>query len=96
MKIKACPFCGHEAHAVKYMHRDGKDRYEECHVECMNILCGARTKPFVTDGYYGLWNTEIDAIVAWNHRADPEPDKVWEDIKAGKGISRETPDARKG
>lgn len=80
MKIKECPFCGHEAHAVKCMHGKGKERYEECHVECKNILCGARTKPFVTDGYFGLWNTEIDAIVAWNHRAKGECDDLCQSI----------------
>lgn len=70
MEIKKCPFCGQEAQVVKYMHGKGKSRYEEYHVECMSVLCGARTKPFVTGGYYGLWNTELDAIVAWNHRAE--------------------------
>ena len=86
MKIKNCPFCGGKAEVIEATHPDGNMHYDECHVQCTE--CGARTREFTMNGYYG-WHTEDDAITAWNRRTMPKPDKIWEDIKEGKGIPRE-------
>lgn len=87
MKIKNCPFCGGEAEVVEGRHMDGNMHYDEYHVKCTK--CGAMTGKYVTGGYYGEWNTERDAIAAWNRRYVPDPDQIWLDIKAGKGIPRQ-------
>ena len=70
MDIKPCPFCGYKAEVKREEHSDSGMRYAEYHVRCMNILCGAQTRPLLCDGYYGMFNTEIDAIVLWNKRAE--------------------------
>lgn len=72
MEIKRCPFCGHEAKVVTASGKKLKYPYEEYYVECTNILCQARTRSFIRSMSAGIWNTEIDAIVAWNHREETE------------------------
>ena len=65
--IRACPFCGGVS-GIRYEQRSGGrgEYYKTAHVECES--CGARSKSYVCDGYYGMTTTEQDAIIAWNKR----------------------------
>lgn len=69
-ELKPCPFCGGEAllyhQSSKYTDYDGDYAY------CMK--CGCRTKLFECFNGTGKTHTdtEIEAMNAWNRRADNE------------------------
>jgi Lar family restriction alleviation protein len=64
--LKTCPFCGGEAGLNHVGESDGNIRFLTAYVVCCD--CGARTRSFIIDGYYGVMTTEDDAIEAWNRR----------------------------
>ena len=59
--LKPCPFCGGEA----------KTRLDDrWWVHCGNCTCEIGFEGMDENGYYGRFDTEADAIVAWNTRAE--------------------------
>lgn len=71
IEVSQCPFCGGEVE-LRYdcNHGGHGDSYKTAYMQCCN--CGARSKGFVYDGYYGETTTELDAIEAWNSRVKGE------------------------
>lgn len=67
-ELKPCPFCGGAAVLIKERKDDGYVSYETHYVEC--VECYARSKRYITDGYYGATTTVKDVINAWNKRVD--------------------------
>lgn len=74
-EIKPCPFCGGSATICdhKFWSSAKKDfSYHSYGVKCR--ACGVEN--------YQFWETEEEAITAWNRRADDEPTETLEDIQA--------------
>lgn len=71
IEVSQCPFCGGEVE-LRYDHNCGGhgDFYRTAYMQC--CVCGARSRGFVYDGYYGETTTELDAIEAWNSRVKGE------------------------
>lgn len=69
VELKRCPFCGGEAEIVR---GDEGGYYVECQ-ECLTVhgakylLSGSYSIGIVT---FGIYNTEQEAIEAWNRRAE--------------------------
>lgn len=67
IEVNNCPFCGGK---VKLTYDDNcgghGEFYKTAYMQCGN--CGARSREFIYDGYYGEKTTELDAIEAWNNR----------------------------
>lgn len=63
-KLKPCPFCGEEPY-LQFRESDKTLLDVEFYVECANPYCGVEP---VTSGF----ETEEDAIAAWNRRAGDE------------------------
>lgn len=61
-ELKPCPFCGNYNVSVK-----GIKKYW---VSCPKCGCEGPTNRSRLLINYGLWETEEDAIRAWNHRED--------------------------
>lgn len=62
IKLKPCPFCGHEAELKCVKNRNLFRVYDGYpYVQC--TCCGAHTQ---------LKYTEHEAVVAWNRRSDDE------------------------
>lgn len=67
IEVRECPFCGGEVELMYDHHCAGHgDFYKTAYMQCCN--CGARSRGFVYNGYYGECTTELDAIEAWNSR----------------------------
>lgn len=71
IEVRNCPFCGGNV-KLTYEHNCGGhgDFYKTAYMQC--YVCGARSRGFVYDGYYGETTTELDAIEAWNSRVGGE------------------------
>ena len=65
--ILPCPFCGGDAELYDNMRLDGPCHYKTKFVRCKN--CGARSKEFTVDGYYGEEpHPDSEIIGFWNNR----------------------------
>ena len=65
--ILPCPFCGGDAELYEKLRMDGPCHYMAKFVRCKN--CGARTKEFTVDGYYGEEPHPDNEIIGfWNNR----------------------------
>lgn len=69
-EFRPCPFCGSTNIGIEKERRTyGHGEYPLiAYVECRD--CGAHTKDFIVDGFYGETTTEADAVNAWNRSAD--------------------------
>lgn len=66
IEIKAYPFCGSEANIYNEWRDDHPCHYYVYVIKCEG--CGARTKDFINNGYYGECYTKEDVIAVWNNR----------------------------
>ena len=64
--LSMCPFCGGVPVLTYIKESDANVLYQTARVVCDD--CGAGTRSFIIDGYYGVMTTEKDAIDAWNRR----------------------------
>ena len=64
--LEPCPFCAGDAVLKRFKEQDAQVYFRCARVVCGD--CGAGTRSFIVDGYYGVMTTEEDAIEAWNRR----------------------------
>ena len=69
LRVNSCPFCGGPPDIRYNTECGGHGEYYKT-VKIVCTRCGASTKSFVCDRYYGEKTDERDAIAAWNRRPE--------------------------
>lgn len=84
-EMERCPFCHGQTKIVGCRQGDGEIVYDAAYVECTK--CHAKSRTYITGGYYGISYTEEEIILDWNAKIKACTDEPTADVVAGQNTT---------